>query len=328
MEEKKENLLVRLCKRIKAMFNNSKVVRRVATLAIASALSLTVMFGCAPNNTVKPGPGTDPTEPTTKYSAILEDVLDDEYYNSLIDNAKEDFELYDSASFDPHPYAFLKKEGHDIDAVKSGELECRTVSYVLENEPNNLYMMTYVENKSSDPYYTEYTLKYTLSEQEMKDYKFLHKDGSDYYIQAVFMNDAISKNKRETIVSETKMNVKAHKEMCENLASLTPIRELVKTNNIDIILMEFNKSNETFTFCFRSNVYSTTNMMASKNFVIANCSEGASTMKVNNNIFYGPTKYLSYLYTDDIDGLIAQSANFFDSQNTWLNGINCKDLEV
>ncbi len=298
-------------------------------MVFASALSLTCFFGCnfgggnldnPPDNGNNNGDNTQPS----KYCKILESILTDENYNSIIKEAKEDFNFYRSASFDPHPYGFLKKKGHNIDAVKSGDLECRTVSYVLDEEPNNLYIMTYVENASSDPYYTEYTLKYTLSEQEMKDYKFLHKDGSNYYVQAVFMNDAISKTKKETIVSETKMNVKAHKEMRDSIKNILYVEEIYKSKQLDILLAGFNESKQTFdvkTFIKYSN---NTQMVFSDKILTNYLRRGNQKLQIINDIYYAPNTPGNYELNEQTPTNF--TVTYYHSQDTILGNIYTKDL--
>lgn len=298
-------------------------------MVFASALSLTCFFGCnfgggnldnPPDNGNNNGDNTQPS----KYSKILESILTNENYNSLIKAAKEDFNFYRSANFDPHPYAFLKKKGHNIDAVKSGDLECRTVSYVLDEEPNNLYIMTYVENASSDPYYTEYTLKYTLSEQEMKDYKFLHKDGSDYYVQAVFMNDVISKTKKETIVSETKMNVKAHKEMRDNIKNLIPVDNLFKSTSLNILLDSFNESNQSFKVVIYPKFSNNTQMVIQQELITITPTRGNIKLNVLNNVYFAPNVYGDYDLTED--QINVSKVTYYHPQDTILGNIYTQDL--
>ncbi len=325
MEKNKPNLLVRLFNKIKNAWKNNKIVKRVATLVIAGALSTTLMFGCSPKSTPGPGPGPGPN-PSSKYSTILENVLKDEYYNGLIDAAKEDDELYRSAKFDPHPYAFLKSKGHNVDKIKSGDLKCRTVSYVKEDEPNNLYMMTYVENEASDPYYTEYMLKYTLTEQEMKDYAFLHKDGSNYYIQAVFMNDEISESKKATILGETKMNVEAHDEMMGSMQTTGKIKDHYKSTRVDLILKNFNEKKQEFQVVVFPKISNNTEMIKNEILFEFSLTAGLSELKIKNNIFYGPNLNRQYLINHDLDA--NTNVKFYHSQDTILGNIYTQDFEM
>lgn len=306
--------------------SDKKIFKSFAALSLLASLMLcTASCNNAPvNHGSGNNDSTDTTDTTTQYSAILEGVLNDEYYNGLIDAAKADSKLYDSAKFDPHPYAFLEKKGHDVDAIKAGDLTCRTVSYVMENEPNNLYMMTYVENKSSDPYYTEYTLKYTLSEKEMKEYTFLHQDGSDYYIQAVFMNDAISEHKNATILSETKMNVEAHKEMSEKLKNINTVNKTYGSSKLNIILTDFNESNQTFSLVAYPMYSKNTQMMTSNSLTELYPTRGESKLNINNSIYYSPNIPGEYnIVTEQIHII---PVTFYHSQDTILGNVFTQDL--
>lgn len=302
---------------------------KMLSAAFVAGVLLSSVYGCNPGNGGNGGNGSgngdgeDNTQ-SSEYSKILEDVLKDEYYNGLIAGAKENTSLYRSASLDPHPYAFLKKKGHDIDAVKSGELECRTVSYVLDEEPNNLYIMTYVENASSDPYYTEYTLKYTLSEQEMKDYKFLHKDGSNYYIQAVFMNDAISSHKKETILSETKMNVAAHKEMRENVTDNSIISNIYNNKSIDFIMAHFDENNQTFDIRSFPKYSSNTSMVLNDKMLELYFEGDTQNLKIVDGIYYAPTSGGRYRFQPN--STKEHIVTYYYSQDTILGNIYTQNL--
>ena len=324
MEKNKPNLLVRLLNKLKNFFKNNKIVKRVATLVISGALSTTIMFGCAPK---EPTPKPNPNNPTSKYSTILENVLEDEYYNGLIDAAKEDDELYRSAKFDPHPYAFLKSKGQNVDKIKSGDLKCRTVSYVKEDEPNNLYMMTYVENEASDPYYTEYMLKYSLTEQEMKDYAFLHKDGANYYIQAVFMNDEISESKKATILGETKMNVEAHETLLDSIKTENHITEYYKNKRMDLLLKSFDINKQEFNIIVYPRLSNNTEMLSQGKAFEYPLISGSKKLDIKNNVFYGPTIYREYRL-DSTKPINVTEITYFHSQDTILGNIYTQDLEM
>ncbi|MBQ7761144.1 MAG: hypothetical protein IJ400_03705 [Clostridia bacterium] len=144
----------------------------------------------------------------SKYSPLVQEMLTEEYYTNLLVRAQQDPSLYSSPYFDPHPYTFLEEQGHDIEKVKAGEYECRTQSFIKkdEDEKNNLYIATYIENAGG--YYTEYMLKYSLTDEEMENYNYFHRGK---YFQAVFLNDWISANKSCTIVSKVNVDIETHK---------------------------------------------------------------------------------------------------------------------
>jgi hypothetical protein len=201
-----------------------------------------------------------------KYSTFLTNILNDESINSLIDRAKADNSLYSSAEFDPHPYTFLAKQGHNIAKIKSGELECNTKSYIPNDEPNNLYMMTYVETPGgSVPYYTEYCIKYTLTDQEVKDYNMLHFDNGHYYIQAMFANDAISATHTATIISKTKMSKTAHNTLTTTITKNPYIMNGIGNEEPTILLKDFSVDDQTF------DVYLITGSTSDTSIILKNC---------------------------------------------------------
>ncbi len=258
-----KNLFTKLLDRLNMTKStlNSTVKKRIGALTIATTLGLSTLglTSCDilnqvinPDNSTYSSTNDSSLNSSTggnngnnsKYSQLLQNILDDSEINSLITEATKDYEVFTSAQLDPHPYAFLEDEGHDIKAIKAGTLTCKTSSYVKDSEPNNLYMMTYVETKGSTPYYTEYLLKYTLTDQEMDDYEFLHANA---YIQSVFMNNEISENKRETVVNKAKISVKAHENFKEAFEFDDETKHLIESKSLDVMLKEFSVSDDTFT---------------------------------------------------------------------------------
>lgn len=186
---------------------------------------------------------TDTTKPEedklSQYSPLVREMLQDEYYTRLMLRAKNDKTLYSSPLFDPHPYAFLEEQGHDVAKVKSGELRCKTLGFTNKENPNDLYLATYVENTAG--YYTEYFLKYSLTDKEMEDYKsFNSLYGSSCYIQSMFLNDWISANKTASILSEMKVEVNTHDYIANYLSNTKEIESLVGGSNyVDFVLTNF-----------------------------------------------------------------------------------------
>lgn len=287
-----------------------KVGKKIAALIMAGALAVgtgAAIAGCSsststttPNtNIVSPdspaGNTTDTTDNNTNntnsnYSDFVNNILNNSEYNSLISKAKNNSNLYDTAYFDPHPYAFLESKGHDVSAIKNGSLDCTTKAFVKEDEPNNLYIATYVETNASTPYYTEYMLRYTLTDKEMEDYEMLH-DGN--YIQSAFANDQISKDKTATVISEVKMTVEAHEGLVENLAGSNQVKNNIgnasKGYPIDIMLKEFDEDTQTFSaYVFSDASSDRKSVFSDEHISIANLEYGCQKLTINNSIFYGP----------------------------------------
>jgi hypothetical protein len=225
-----------------------------------------------------------------KYSKFFTNILNDDSINNLIARAKSDNSLFDSAEFDPHPYTFLAAQGHDIAKIKSGELECNTKSYIPDNEPNNLYMMTYVETPGgSVPYYTEYCIKYTLTAKEVNDYNMLHFYNGHYYIQAMFVNDAISATHTATIISKTKMSKIAHNTLTTSITKNPYIMKGIRNVKPSILLKDFSVENQTF------DVYLITGGSTSSSLLLKNCklaiaplTQFVEEVKEANGIFIAP----------------------------------------
>ena len=123
-------------------------------------------------------------------------VLNNSEYNQTIQKGFADFEYTNSAAYEPHPYAYLAAKGHDVEAIKNGTIECDTLTYVLEEKPDVLYMGVKVyENGVA----THYHFGLKLTKSQMEDYE---KINSEPYVQAPFTNDAIT-TLNKNIIEET-----------------------------------------------------------------------------------------------------------------------------
>lgn len=233
MEEKNnENLLTKLRHALTVRLVDSKLCQRLPALTLATVLALNLTactIGTLPEDTtggptysttapLYPGttpviPGTTtapttttgpstttsptttkPTTPAVQRSEMFMNVVNSLYYKDLIKSAKQNMDFYNTAYFDPHPYAFLEDEGYNTLAIKQGQLKGETYSYILNEEPNNLYIFTRIQNEND--HYTNYLLTYELTDQEVKDYKYAHsKNGTFFLYQAFFLNDEISRTR-------------------------------------------------------------------------------------------------------------------------------------
>ena len=198
--------------------NNRKIINRVTAMLL---IFVVVIGGIACGNTsdttttTTQGPNNNNQNQNTKqYSQLLQNVLNDEYYDSLLNQViSGNTEILKTGAFAPHPYAFLEDEGYDVDAIRQAPNELsRTITYVLEDEPNNLYMFTRVLIDNS--YYAVYHLRYTLTDKEMEDYNFLF-DGNHQFAEtnlnflreSAFINDKISEMKTPTVLGESKIHI-------------------------------------------------------------------------------------------------------------------------
>ena len=242
-EQHNQNLL-------KKLFNKN-LIKKASTIVLTAGV---IIGGTACNNT----PDTTTTtsqqqnnnnnqnQDISQYSQLLQNVLTDEYYNSLIyeiENSNKS--VYSTGKYGAHPFAFLEDEGVDVEAIRAGTLPCYTMSYVLENEPNNLYMYSRV-TYPNEGYCENYVVKYTLTDKEMKDYHLMMSgSGSiEYYIQAAFMNNEISETKKPEIVGYSKIKTTTFEKLCES-ADMSNLYEkgigetwVVLNTDIDNHLME------------------------------------------------------------------------------------------
>ena len=148
--------------------------------------------------------GNNNEDKLSKYSQILQNVLTDSSYDGAIDNCTSSIGII---HYEPElyaaPYNFLEKQGHDIDSVKNGDLECKTSVYTKDNDTSKLYISVRVENKNgSKNYYTNYVLKYGLTKQEYNDLYMLYENN---YVQAPLFIQELSKQKTATV--ESKVNI-------------------------------------------------------------------------------------------------------------------------
>ncbi len=205
--------------RIANLFRFRNVKRKIMTLAVAGAMLTAGMFSACSllsetndptnngqanneqnnnnnNNDNTQGGNENIDTPVTQYSGILNAVLNDEYYDSVLDNYREENKNRITNLESPIPYAFLEREGYDIDAIKSGELSCETVAYTVDGDTTRLYISTQPESKAG--YYGNYILSYPLTEEEYEDLYMLH---NEEYIQAGLFIQELDNQKRATVES-------------------------------------------------------------------------------------------------------------------------------
>ena len=318
-EDKKENLF----KRLIARFHNTKIAQKLTSLAITSSLVLS-LAACDstnmpddtntkdPNNSISDVQNGNNVNNNTNnnqnnsnsdvdvsgYSEILQHLLTDPYYTNLVRTANR--EIYFKNAFASIPYSFLEDEGHDIQAIKNDELDCIYSSYVLDNEPNNLYMMFGVETKGSVPYYTQYILRYTLSDEEMEDYQMLH---NGRYIQAALLNQAISDLKTPTIISESKITVEAYTNLLKSINKFSLTKTLLNGNGCgEFILTNVDESYGRFVLQLLCKIPTGSMTHTSKTIAYATLSQGVERITINSNgAFSAPSKYGDYFFKESLN---------------------------
>lgn len=260
---KDNNLLVRLKNILGRTFTKGKFARRIATLTLASAMSVCTLSGCFASTTNDPsdnggnnpggnGGGNGNQTQTTKYSAILEAVLNDAEYNALIEKLTAgDKQIGTGNYFEPHPYAFLAKQGHNISDIKDDKLNCFTTSYTIGNDKNNLYVTTRVENKSSTPYYSCYLLKYSLTNQEYDDLKMLHEGE---YIQSPLFIQKLSEKKTPSVEYNAKITTSAYDRLLNRIRknNSEDFKNMFGSQDMEIDFCGFSTESKIFTINMRS----------------------------------------------------------------------------
>ena len=161
----------------------------------------------------------------------------------------------------------------------------------------------------------------------MKDYAFLHKDGANYYIQAVFMNDEISESKKATILGETKMNVEAHETLLDSIKTENHITEYYKNKRMDLLLKSFDINKQEFNIIVYPRLSNNTEMLSQGKAFEYPLISGSNKLDIKNNVFYGPTIYREYRL-DSTKPINVTEITYFHSQDTILGNIYTQDLEM
>lgn len=297
--DKKENLVSRAAKRKQHKnhtYGKGRVKKVVMSLVLALSATFLALTGCT-TDTTDPGktPGTDPgTNPgtnPTEYSQLLEDILDSEYYNRLSDDYFDNHVF--GAEIDGLPSGFLKNEGYDISTFSENQVEYHTISYVKNDDTNSLYVSTRIRNDGPDKYYSCYTLKYKISDQEYEDYYILNKGK---YIQSSYFIQELSEQRNPEEVHSVKVTRDYYNNFYKNLTnSDVYIFDVFNTKSVDVDFLNMNLANQTFDIVIRTSVDD-----KNKNgFIYDNASirymslepaiiDSVSTVPYDNTIFNGP----------------------------------------
>lgn len=331
------NDIVSLLKRLAARFHNPKIVKMVLGLILAESIAFSGaacdMSTTPPNNETsvstnqngeivtesnsQDDPNQGNTSSSTKYSQLWHNVITNQEYIDLIRRAKYLPSLFESAKFDPHPYTFLEDEGHNVEAIKNGELNCFTRSYILHDEPNNLYIATTLESESKTFYY-QYLLRFKLSDQEKQDYLDAHlNDQNQFHIEAVFLNDELCKLRDPEVLSETQITIDAYNNMKKSFAS---VEESLKLGSkiYNVILTDANEEQNRFNICILPERSMYDHMTYSATIATCKLRGHRGHVRVDGDVFVGPYEFGQFEFTSEEDCLVKQSASCFNSQFTDL----------
>ena len=250
----------------------------------------------------------------SKYSQLFQNVLTNAWYDELVArylNGETSLGKY----FQPHPYTFLEEQGFSQSDIISGKTPAYTMSYVLDEEPNNLYIHTRVQ---TNDYYTNYLICYTLTDEEMTDYNMIHGGNglTRQYLQAFFMNHEISKAKKPTILGTSKIFVSSLESMIKSYKEI----DLVETDICDIIFLNPNKEDDTFNLIILPAYYKYENMITHEKLNIAHC---FSSLRFENEIYSGPIDTSSAVFYSSTQKI----AKLYFPQNVSLKKVSYMDFE-
>ena len=237
--------------------------RRAAALAVALAAAF-AFAACSPasvnsaqqNEPSDPNTPSEPSEPsapTASHSDLLYGILANSYYRKIVSDLRESAGAADhSQLYDPIPYGFLEDRGHDISGIKNDTLQADSVAYTKEGEPNHLYIATRAETAAEFPYYTCYTLRYTLSDLEMSDFKLVH-DGNEnsMHIEAPLFIQELSYQKTPTVLSEASATVFALDELVKRINNSDALSTELFGRTVTIDLLDFSIENQTINVAVR-----------------------------------------------------------------------------
>ena len=324
----KPNLIARACNRMKLLFSKPKIKKRIAAIALATSVIVGAgaLTACNNNPSIDPNPTPTPTPgPTTEYSQILNDVLDSDYYADLTDSYRDAWSYPITKAHEAIPYAFLSREGYDIQAIKDEEIDCDSVAYIKNDDTNTLYLSTRVETNGADPYYTCYTLRYSLTDEEYDDLVMLHEGK---YIQAPYFIQELDNQKSAHVESKASITVEAYDGILNYLTGFPQMTSSFGTEKLDLDFVDFSVDDQTFevnlrTTPDRGNNTSTMVMIVPnaelRNIILLPSNlNSVITLRNNSSVFAGPFNYFGTLinnqneYDNNYDSL-----TYFDSSSMY-----------
>ena len=210
------NLISKLIDKLQNVSPTTK--RRIISLILAGGMAFSglTMAGCDNTSTTTPPPIVDSGTQNpayAKYSQILQNVLNDNYYTNLISvdstwtGSAQDAPSYQNPKYNAIPYGFLEEEGFNIDEIKNKQVSSKSDMYTIGND---LYIELRVETKASKNYFTNYILKYTLTDKELHEFNVLFTNsgsGKTTFYRAPFFVQELSYAKTPEVVSKSYVSV-------------------------------------------------------------------------------------------------------------------------
>ena len=309
-----------------------KAYKRFAILTISAALAGVVALGACSLCGQTGGDDTDPDdpaidnndptpEPEEKYSQILNDVLESDYYAELTDMYEAAWNYPITKAHEAIPYAFLSREGFDIQAIKDEEIDCDSVAYIKNDDTSTLYLSTKVVTDGADPYYTCYTLSYPLTDKEYDDLVMLHQEK---YIQAPYFIQELDNQKTAKVISKASITVEAYDGILNYLVGFAQMTSAFGTDKLDLDFIDFSVDNQTFEVNLRTtpNRGNNTSTMVIivpnaelRNIILLPSNlNSVITLRNNSSVFAGPFNYFDTLINNQNEyDTNYDSLTYFDS---------------
>ena len=187
------------------------------------------------------GGQTTPKEPDySKYSPLLQEVLNGSYYDDLWRRYESNKWHEFSTPYDPEynlleaiPYDYLASKDEDIIGIKNDDVWVNSDLYTIQNEEKDyIYdriQITY-EVKDGENYMHQYLLQYQITKQELKDLEMLYWDR---YFQGPVMFQRLASKQTPKVIAEFAITEKGNKNIiasCNNKNKY--IAEIINYNRI------------------------------------------------------------------------------------------------
>lgn len=248
----------------------------------------------------------DSDEPVTHYSGILNAVLNSDYYDSVLESYREQNKYRTTNLESPIPYTFLEREGYDIEKIKSGELSCETVAYIMDGDTTRLYISTHPESPAG--YYGNYILSYPLTQQEYEDLYMLHREE---YIQAGLFIQELDAQKRATVESHINVEIETYEGMETKMKRYA--QEYTGLGDATIDVVYANEESE-FTLHVRMKQSGGGGMISQTGLYIAECYMPHAYTNYDNLILYISDYNRIYIDNEEQFQNKAHDLTYFDSQ--------------
>ena len=249
---------------------------------------------------------------TQEFSSVLDKVLNDELYLNLRNKFIKNNYIVKSNDMLPIPYKFLRNHGHNVDAYLDGILDAFASSYIYDNDKNHIYVSVKAENVSNSRYgnfYTNYVLKYPLTDQEYDEYIYLRKG---YYLQAYLFIQELDNQKTPEMLSKVNIAKQTYEYMINSYGK--SVLNPNKYNSIEIDITNLNENMISVSLRSKSNknYYATTIGFAN----LETIPDYTRVYKYDNDVYYIVDAYqVNVLDLDKYPSSLQKITSFGDMHN-------------